>query len=165
MGNAEKSETGLAWKVLKKGNGGETPGKFTTVFVHYNVWRSNNGELFDSTYMRNEPGEYKVSETIPGWSEAFQMMEVGEKRRVWIPGNLAYGPEEEALVARQMPPKGDLVFDMELVKIDDPGDGIIKTFGIAFVALFTLTLLVTNFTTPAERPEYETEKPFYFKVE
>ncbi|MBT8448156.1 MAG: FKBP-type peptidyl-prolyl cis-trans isomerase, partial [Gammaproteobacteria bacterium] len=81
------------------------------VKVHYSGWTSD-GKLFDSSVTRDEPLIFPVDRVIPGWSEGVKLMTVGEKRRMWIPANLAYGenPPNGA-------PAGLLVFDVELLQI------------------------------------------------
>jgi peptidylprolyl isomerase len=68
--------------------------------------------MFDSSVARGEPAEFALNAVIPGWTEGLQLMVVGEKRRFWIPGNLAYdnSPRPDA-------PKGMLVFDIELLDV------------------------------------------------
>ena len=104
--------SGLRTKVLKKGTGTEHPEAMDRVLVHYSGW-TQDGEMFDSSIMRGEPTAFGVDEVIPGWTEALMLMVVGEKRRVWIPANLAYGEAPE----RPGVPAGPLVFDVELIEI------------------------------------------------
>jgi peptidylprolyl isomerase len=77
--------------------------------VHYSGW-TTNGELFDSSVQRGEPATFPLNKVIPGWTEGVQMMVVGEKRRFWIPVQLAYNNQPGM-------PKGMLVFDVELLAI------------------------------------------------
>lgn len=107
--NAVKSETGLASLVLKKGTGTEHPKATDTVKVHYTGWKSTDGEMFDSSHRRGQPAEFPLNQVIKGWTEGVQLMVVGEKRRFWIPANLAYG--DQGRVA------GPLTFDVELLEI------------------------------------------------
>ena len=106
---AEKTESGLASLVLKKGTGTENPAETDVVKVHYTGWKSSDGVSFDSSYNRNEPTEFPLNRVIKGWTEGVQLMVVGEKRRFWIPSALAYG--DSGRVA------GDLTFDIELLEI------------------------------------------------
>jgi len=110
--DAEKSESGLAWKVLKEGDGGEKPGASDTVTVHYSGW-TTDGEMFDSSMERGQPATFGLGQVIKGWTEGVQLMEVGEKRRFWIPEDLAYGPKVEGSPR----PGGMLVFDVELLEV------------------------------------------------
>ncbi len=104
--------SGLRSKVLKQGTGSERPQRTDQVLVHYSGW-TQDGKMFDSSIMRGEPITFGVDEVIPGWTEALMLMVEGEKRRVWIPANLAYGETPE----RPGAPAGPLVFDVELLDI------------------------------------------------
>ena len=106
-----KTASGLATKVLTPGTGKEHPGAQDQVKVHYTGW-TRTGKMFDSSVTRNEPATFKVDQVIKGWTEGLQLMAVGEKRRLWIPGALAYGDHP-----RMGAPGGDLVFDVELLEI------------------------------------------------
>ena len=111
--DAEKTESGLASKVLTKGTGTDKPTAASSVKVHYSGWMTN-GELFDSSVQRGEPVSFPLNGVIKGWTEGVQLMVVGEKRRFWIPEDLAYGP----LVEGSGRPGGTLVFDVELLEIE-----------------------------------------------
>jgi peptidylprolyl isomerase len=113
--DAVKTASGLATKVLKPGTGKDKPGPDDVVKAHYTGWKKD-GTMFDSSIPRNEPLVFGVREVIPGWTEAIQLMVVGEKRRVWIPSALAYGDPPK----RPGAPAGDLVFDVELLDIIHP---------------------------------------------
>lgn len=115
--DAQKTASGLVTKVLTPGTGTEHPRLQDSVKVNYTGW-TKNGEMFDSSVARGEPITFGVRQVIPGWTEALQLMVVGEKRRVWIPAAMAYGehPNNGA-------PGGDLTFDVEvlgLTKAPDP---------------------------------------------
>ena len=109
--DAEKTESGLASKVLTKGTGTDHPRVQDRVRVHYTGW-TKNGEMFDSSVSRGNPAVFGVGQVIPGWTEALQLMVPGEKRRVWIPAKLAYGEQP-----RGGAPAGDLTFDVELIEV------------------------------------------------
>ena len=109
--DADKTATGLASKVLKKGSGTKKPAAADTVTVHYSGW-TTDGKLFDSSVKRGQPASFPLNHVIPGWTEGVQLMVEGEKRRFWIPANLAYG--ENPGGGR---PGGLLVFDVELIQI------------------------------------------------
>jgi FKBP-type peptidyl-prolyl cis-trans isomerase len=111
--DAEKTASGLASKVLAKGTGTTHPKASDTVTVHYSGW-TTDGKLFDSSVKRGEPTSFPLTGVIGGWTEGVQLMVVGEKRRFWIPANLAYG--ENPGGGR---PGGLLVFDIELIKIGE----------------------------------------------
>jgi peptidylprolyl isomerase len=109
--DAVKTASGLASKVLQPGNTNIRPNAHSTVTVNYTGW-TTDGRMFDSSIPRGEPSTFELSAVIPGWTEGVQLMVVGEKRRFWIPGALAYDsiPDPNA-------PKGTLVFDIELLAV------------------------------------------------
>jgi peptidylprolyl isomerase len=109
--DAEKTASGLASKVLAKGTGTEHPSVNDAVEVHYTGWKTD-GTMFDSSVVRHAPAKFAVSNVIKGWTEGLRLMVQGEKRRLWIPANLAYG--DPAPGGR---PSGMLVFDVELLGI------------------------------------------------
>ncbi len=90
--DSTKTESGLASKVLQAGTGDEKPTAADTVTVHYSGW-TTDGKMFDSSVDRGEPTSFPLGQVIAGWTEGMQLMVVGEKRRFWIPEDLAYGPE------------------------------------------------------------------------
>ncbi len=108
--DAQRTASGLASKVLSPGTGTEHPRAHDAVRVHYTGW-TTDGQMFDSSVRRGEPAEFPLNRVIPGWTEGLQLMVPGEKRRIWIPQELAY---------RGMPgrPQGMLVFDVELLAIN-----------------------------------------------
>lgn len=110
--DALKTESGIAHKVLTEGKGKEKPKASDTVKVHYSGW-TTDGEMFDSSVTRGEPASFPLQNVIKGWTEGVQLMVVGEKRRFWIPEDLAYGP----VVPGSGRPGGMLVFDIELLEI------------------------------------------------
>ena len=107
--DAETTASGLASKVIETGSGTEHPGPTSTVTVHYTGWHTN-GEMFDSSVARGAPSSFPLNRVIRGWTEGVQLMVTGEKRRFWIPEDLAYG-------GRPGYPAGMLVFDVELISI------------------------------------------------
>jgi len=108
---ATLEKDGLATKVLTKGTGTVHPTPTNSVTVNYAGW-TTDGKMFDSSYSRGEPATFGVSAVIPGWTEALQLMVEGEKRRIWIPEQLAYKGRPGA-------PAGMLVFEVELLKIGE----------------------------------------------
>jgi peptidylprolyl isomerase len=110
--DAEKTRSGLAFKVLKPGTGTVRPKGNSKVTVHYTGWMPD-GTIFDSSVIKGQPATFSLGDVIKGWSEGVQLMVVGEVRRLWIPGHLAYDAIEKAGV-----PKGPLVFEVELIAID-----------------------------------------------
>ena len=109
--SAEKTASGIASRVLTKGTGTVHPKATDQVKVHYSGW-TTDGKLFDSSITRDEPIVFPLNQVIPGWTEGVQLMVEGEKRRLWIPGKLAYGD-----TAPPGAPSGMLVFDVELLQI------------------------------------------------
>ncbi len=110
--DAKKTASGLSTKVLAKGTGTAHPTPTDKVKVNYTGW-TTDGKVFDSSVARNAPATFGVSEVIPGWTEGLQLMVAGEKRRMWIPSNLAYGPRGMPGI----PPNSALTFDVELLEI------------------------------------------------
>src|SRR5262245_57903498 len=107
--DAEKTASGLASKVLEKGTGTDKPGPNDTVTVNYTGW-TTNGKMFDSSVKKGQPATFGLGNVIKGWTEGLQLMTKGEKRRLWIPVELAYNN-------RPGRPAGMLVFDVELLDI------------------------------------------------
>jgi peptidylprolyl isomerase len=107
--DATKTSSGLASKVLQKGTGDKHPGSQDLVTVHYTGW-TTDGKPFDSSLVRGKPSTFGVNQVIKGWGEGVQLMVVGEKRRLWIPEDLAYRGQPKR-------PQGMLVFDIELLDI------------------------------------------------
>jgi FKBP-type peptidyl-prolyl cis-trans isomerase len=110
--SADRTDSGLAYRVLKEGTGSNTPDAADTVTVHYSGW-TTDGEMFDSSVQRGRPASFPLNRVIPGWTEGLQLMVEGEKRRFWIPAELAYGENP-----RGGRPGGMLVFDVELLDIE-----------------------------------------------
>ncbi len=110
--DAKKSKSGLAWKVLTEGKGKGHPKADETVKVHYSGW-TTDGKMFDSSEAKGKPATFPLGAVIAGWTEGVQLMVEGEKRRFWIPENLAYK-------GARGKPAGMLVFDIELLDIVKP---------------------------------------------
>jgi FKBP-type peptidyl-prolyl cis-trans isomerase len=110
--DALRTPSGLASKVLRVGLGSFHPKPTSIVTVHYTGW-TTDGMMFDSSVARNQAmAGAQVSQFIPGWIEGLQLMRIGEKRRFWIPAELAYANSPDP-----KDPKGMLVFDIELLDI------------------------------------------------
>ena len=112
--DAQKTESGLAWKVITKGTGTKSPGAEDIVEVHYTGW-TTDGKMFDSSVQRGRPAKFPLNRVIKGWTEGVQKMVEGEKARFWIPGSLAYGDTP----TRPGAPAGTLVFDIELLSFQE----------------------------------------------
>jgi peptidylprolyl isomerase len=105
--DARRTASGLAYKVLEKGNGTVHPKATSSVTVHYTGW-TTDGKMFDSSLLRGQPLTFALNGVIAGWTEGLQLMVPGEKARLWIPEALAYKGQD---------PKGMLVFDVELLGV------------------------------------------------
>jgi peptidylprolyl isomerase len=138
--DAERTESGLASKVLKPGTGKVKPTRRERLKAHYAGW-TKDGKLFDSSLQRNQPFIFSLEQVIPGWTEGLELMVVGERRRFWIPARLAYGEAPRPGV-----PTGDLTFDIELLEIltgpetppdvsQAPADAVTTASGIAYKIL------------------------------
>jgi FKBP-type peptidyl-prolyl cis-trans isomerase len=101
--------SGLSTKVLQPGTGQRHPRPSDTVVVHYTGW-TTDGKMFDSSLSRGQPAEFALNGVIRGWTDGVQMMVEGEKRRFWIPEELAYKGSPGK-------PQGMLVFEIELLDI------------------------------------------------
>ena len=104
--------SGLQYEVLTQGDG-PVPAATDQVKVHY-TGRLIDGTVFDSSVERGEPATFGVTQVIPGWVEALQLMPVGSKWRLHIPSALAYGPNGAGGV---IGPDATLIFDVELLEI------------------------------------------------
>ena len=116
--HAMRTSSGLAYTILESGTEVAQPTATSTVTVHYSGW-TTDGALFDSSVARGQPTTFALNMVIPGWTEGLQLMNVGSKFRFWIPAHLAYGDSPE----RDGAPAGDLVFDVELLKIGTASPG------------------------------------------
>ncbi len=111
----QKTESGLRYQIIQKGNTGKKATKGQNVSVHYKG-QLPDGTVFDSSYKRNEPIEFAigVGQVISGWDEGIQLLEVGDKARLVIPSDLGYGARGAGGV---IPPNATLIFDVELVNV------------------------------------------------
>jgi peptidylprolyl isomerase len=108
--DAKRTVSGLAYKVIRPGSGTQHPTSRSQVTVHYTGW-TTDGKMFDSSVARGKPTTFPLDGVIKGWTEGVALMVEGEKTRFWIPQDLAYKGEPGA-------PRGMLVFDIELIKIE-----------------------------------------------
>jgi FKBP-type peptidyl-prolyl cis-trans isomerase FklB len=106
--------SGLQYKILKEGTGPK-PTASDSVTVNYRGTLINGTE-FDSSYSRNEPATFGVTQVIKGWTEALQLMPVGSKWQLFIPSDLAYG---ERSPGGEIGPNSTLIFDVELLSIGE----------------------------------------------
>jgi FKBP-type peptidyl-prolyl cis-trans isomerase len=106
--------SGLQYKVINSGTG-STPKPTDTVKVHY-TGTLVDGTVFDSSVRRGEPATFPVKGVIPGWTEALQLMKVGDKWQLVIPPKLAYGEDGPGPIG----PNSTLIFEVELLGIEKP---------------------------------------------
>ena len=104
--------SGLQYEVLTEGDGPQ-PSADDQVEVHY-TGKFIDGTVFDSSVDRGQPATFGVTQVIPGWVEALQLMKAGSKWRLFIPSALAYGPNA---VPGTSGPNKTLIFDVELIKV------------------------------------------------
>lgn len=106
--------SGLQYEVLESGDAsGSSPAAVDSVLAHYEG-RFINGDVFDSSIERGEPAQFMLNQVIPGWTEGLQLMKPGDKWRLTIPADLAYGPGGSGPI----PPFSTLVFDVELLEVN-----------------------------------------------
>ena len=106
------TDSGLQYEVLVEGNGA-SPKATDQVTVHY-TGKLIDGTVFDSSVDRGQPATFGVTQVIPGWVEALQLMKVGAKWRLYIPSEIADGPQGAGGV---IGPNATLIFDVELLNI------------------------------------------------
>ena len=104
--------SGLQYKVIESGKGA-TPKASDKVSCHYEG-RLIDGTVFDSSYKRGKAIEFSVTGVISGWTEALQLMKVGDKWELYIPYQLAYGERGAGAV---IAPCSSLIFTIELIEI------------------------------------------------
>lgn len=115
--NADAFKTtpsGLKYRVLKEGTG-KKPSATDVVTVHYEG-KLLDGTVFDSSYQRGEPTSFPLNRVIAGWTEGLQLMPEGSIYELYIPYQLAYG--EMGTPGGPIPPKADLIFKVELLKVE-----------------------------------------------
>jgi FKBP-type peptidyl-prolyl cis-trans isomerase FklB len=105
--------SGLQYKVLKSGTGA-SPKATDQVKVDY-TGTTIDGNVFDSSVQRGQPAVFPVNAVIPGWTEALQLMKVGDKWQLVIPAKLAYGEQSPSPA---IPPNSVLIFEVELIDIE-----------------------------------------------
>ena len=106
------TESGLQYEILSKGESDQSPQADDEVEVHYHGTLVN-GEVFDSSVERGEPSKFKVNQVISGWTEALQLMVLGDKWKLFIPSDLAYGETGNNSIG----PNETLIFEVELLGI------------------------------------------------
>ena len=110
----DETPSGLRYKILQNGEGKQAT-KGAMVSVHYKG-QLLDGTVFDSSYKRKQPIDFAigVGQVIPGWDEGIQLLKVGDKARLVIPSDLAYGAQGAGGV---IPPNATLIFDVELMNV------------------------------------------------
>jgi FKBP-type peptidyl-prolyl cis-trans isomerase FklB len=106
------TDSGLQYKVIKSGDG-PSPSLDDTVTTHYRGTLVD-GREFDSSYSRGQPASFPVKGVIKGWTEALQLMKVGDKWELYIPPDLAYGATQRSELIQ---PNSTLIFELELLGI------------------------------------------------
>ena len=110
-----ETESGLAYYDLVEGDGAAPQSAGSTATVHYTGWLTD-GTKFDSSVDRGQPIDFPLNGVIEGWTEGVQSMKVGGKRKLIIPPDLGYGPQGAGGV---IPPNATLIFDVELLDVQD----------------------------------------------
>lgn len=105
------TESGLQYEVIEEGSGIQ-PYMTDSVIIHY-TGRFIDGRVFESTVPSNIPFEGSLMSVIPGWQEGVCLMKEGGQSRLYIPYELAYGPEGKGIIE----PYSTLIFDIELIKV------------------------------------------------
>ncbi len=118
--NAQKegvvtTESGLQYEIILSSNNENKPKETDTVTVHYHGTLID-GTVFDSSIDRGETISFPLNMVIPGWTEALQLMNVGDKWKLTIPSKLAYGERGEPRAG--IGPNSTLIFEVELIKIN-----------------------------------------------
>ncbi|MEL7454126.1 MAG: FKBP-type peptidyl-prolyl cis-trans isomerase, partial [Pseudomonadota bacterium] len=113
----QKTESGLEYVVLESGAAdAPQPTARDQVSVYYEGRLAETGETFDSAYARGEPISFGVTQVIPGWTEALQLMRKGDRWMVYLPANIAYG----AAGRPGIPPNSDLIFEVQVMDVITP---------------------------------------------
>jgi FKBP-type peptidyl-prolyl cis-trans isomerase FklB len=105
--------SGVQYKVIKEGTGA-MPKDTSLVKVHYEG-KTIDGKVFDSSYKRNEPADFRANQVIKGWTDALVHMPAGSIWEVYIPQDLAYGERQQGT---DIKPFSTLIFKIELIEVD-----------------------------------------------
>jgi FKBP-type peptidyl-prolyl cis-trans isomerase FklB len=111
--NVKTLDSGLQYEVITSGEG-DSPSAADKVTVHYHGTLID-GTVFDSSVERGSPATFGVGQVIKGWTEALQLMKAGDKWKLFIPADLAYGPRG---AGAKIGPNSALIFEVELLSIE-----------------------------------------------
>ena len=118
--DALRTASGLAMTVLRAGSGTDHPRGDDCAIVRFTAWK-RDGALFSTSGLHGETSTQCLTAAIPGIAEALSAMAPAEKRRIWVPAELAFAPHIAHHGVKMMPenppPRIDLTFDLELVRI------------------------------------------------
>lgn len=108
-----ETDSGLQYEIVTQGSG-KSPEPGDQVTVHY-TGKLLDGTVFDSSIQSGKPATFGVTQVIPGWTEALQLMKEGDKYILYIPDQLGYG---ERGAGGRIPPYSALIFEVELIKVN-----------------------------------------------
>lgn len=118
--NAIQTPSGLAMTVLQAGSGTDHPAGDDCAIVRFTAWK-RDGSLFSTSGLHGETSTQCLAAAIPGIAQALTAMTPGEKRRLWVPADLAFAAHAhhglKKMTQEEPPPNVDLTFDLELVRI------------------------------------------------
>jgi len=113
--DVQKTDSGLEYVVLASGpEDGTSPTRADRVVVYYEGRLAETGETFDSAYARGESIDFGVTQVIPGWTEALQLMRPGDRWLVYLPADIAYGAAGRPPT---IPENSDLIFEVQLMAV------------------------------------------------
>ena len=108
------TDSGLQYKIITSGDG-KQPKDTDTVTTHYRGTLID-GREFDSSYKRDKPASFPVKGVIKGWTEALQLMHVGDKWELYVPSDLAYGATKRSELIEA---NSTMIFEIELLGIKE----------------------------------------------
>ena len=114
MEGVQKTESGLLYRIDRQGSEVKATKDEDVVLVHYEG-KTRNGNIFDSSYERNEPISFGLNQVIKGWTEGMKLIGEGGQITLWIPAELAYG---ERGAGADIGPNEALTFKVELLKVN-----------------------------------------------
>lgn len=111
-----RTKTGVYYRILKEGNGALIrQRKSAKLSVHYEG-RMLDDKVFDSSYKRDKPIQFRIGEMIRGWNETLVYFREGTQAEMFIPSHLAYGTEG---LENYIPPNSALIFKLDIVSVED----------------------------------------------